>query len=123
MAKINIAMLIEQAKDASLTQEAELQDKALNECESLEDWEACLEAFGSRVVGSYVADNADAYAYHPYECGGIAYCEIEGKDAIVSQWNDQGFYDVSFVDLPTADSWVDERNAEWNTEDEEEDEG
>jgi hypothetical protein len=109
-------------QDGTPAMQAELEEQALNACETQDDWQACLEAFGERAVGNYIADNADEDAIHPFEPEGCAYVTIGTDQAALVEWNNQGFYDVTLTSLEEASKAVGEANAEYAEGDEDEQE-
>jgi hypothetical protein len=96
-------------------------EKACQEAKTTAHFDALLEYFEAREIGSHIADWADEAAYHPHESAGLAMVTLEGG-AIVAEWNDQGFWDVSTMSEEQASKIIEEANAEWNQEEEEEEE-
>lgn len=96
----------------------EAMESVLHDCQTQDDWQTCIDEFGERYVGSYIADNADDLTSHPYESSGIAYIKMTEATAIMVEWNDQGFYDVEFTALNWVKELIMEYDAEFNEEDE-----
>jgi len=96
-------------------------EKACQEAKTMAHFDALLEHFEAREIGPHIADNADESAYHPHESAGLAMVTLE-DGAIVAEWNDQGFWDVSTMDPTKAREILDEAHAEWNEEEEDEEE-
>jgi hypothetical protein len=94
-------------------------EKACQEAKTVAHFDALLEHFEAREIGSHIADWADEAAYHPHESAGLAMVTLE-DGAIVAEWNEQGFWDVSTMDPAKAREILDEAYAEWNQEEEEE---
>jgi len=94
-------------------------EKACQEAKTIAHFDALLEYFEAREIGSHIADWADEAAYNPHESAGLAMVTLE-DGAIVAEWNEQGFWDVSTMDPTKAREILDEAYAEWNQEEEEE---
>jgi hypothetical protein len=95
-------------------------EKACQEAKTIAHFDALLEYFEAREIGSHVADWADEAAYHPHESAGLAMVTLE-DGAIVAEWNDQGFWHVETMQSEEeASKIIEEANAEWNQEEEEE---
>lgn len=109
------------ARKAELCQQHEALEKACSEAKTMAHFDALLEHFEAREIGSHIADNADESAFHPHESAGLAMVTLE-DGAIVAEWNDQGFWDVSTMDPTEARKIIDEAYAEWNGEEEDEEE-
>jgi hypothetical protein len=96
-------------------------EKACQEAKTMAHFDALLEHFEAREIGSHIADWADEAAYHPHESAGYAMVTLE-DGAILAQWNDSGFWRVETMNEALATKYVEEANAEWNQEEEEEEE-
>jgi hypothetical protein len=94
-------------------------EKACQEAKTMAHFDALLEHFEARQIGSHIADWADEAAYHPHESAGLAMVTIE-DGAIVAEWNEQGFWHVETMSEEQASRTIEEANAEWNQEEEEE---
>jgi hypothetical protein len=94
-------------------------EKACQEAKTMAHFDALLEHFEAREIGSPIADWADESAYHPHESAGCAMVTLE-DGAILAQWNDSGFWWVETMNEALATKYVEEANAEWNQEEEEE---
>ena len=82
-------------------------------------FDALLEHFEARDIGSHIADWADEAAYHPHESAGYAMITLE-DGAILTQWNDAGFYHTETIGEQEAMKIIEEANAEWSEEEKEE---
>jgi hypothetical protein len=96
-------------------------EKACQEAKTVAHFDALLEHFEAREIGSHIADNADDAAYHPHESAGLAMVTLE-DGAIIAEWNAQGFWDVSTMPEEEALKLIAEVNEEWGQEEEEEEE-
>ena len=94
-------------------------EKACQEAKTVAHFDALLEHFEAREIGSHIADYADEAAYHPHESAGLAMVTLE-DGAVIAEWSDAGFWDVSTMDPTKAKEIIDEAYAEWNQEEEEE---
>ena len=94
-------------------------EKACQEAKTMAHFDALLEHFSARDIGSHIADSADEAAYHPHESAGYAMTTLE-DGAILAQWNDSGFWYVSTMPEAEASKYIEEANSEWNEEEEEE---
>lgn len=79
-----------------------------SEAKTREDWEALIETYDARDLGSFIADWADNSAYHPHESAGIVSIEEDGF-AVVASWTDDGFWDISIESLEDAKNMIDNR--------------
>jgi hypothetical protein len=93
-------------------------EKACQEAKTMAHFDALLEHFEARDIGSHVADSADEAAYHPHESAGYAMITLE-DGAILTQWNDAGFWYTETIGEQEALKIIEEANAEWNEEEEE----
>jgi hypothetical protein len=96
-------------------------EKACQEAKTVAHFDALLEHFKAREIGSHIADWADEAAYHPHESAGLAMVTLE-DGAIVAEWNEQGFWHVSTMDPTKAREILDDAHAVWSEEEEEEEE-
>ena len=94
-------------------------EKACQEAKTMAHFDALLEHFSARDIGSHIADWAEEAAYHPAESSGLAMVSLE-DGAILTQWNDAGFYHTETIGEQEALKIIEEANAEWNEEEEEE---
>lgn len=78
----------------------------------------CLGNFEARDIGGFVEQWADEAAYHNQESSGIAMIKLE-DGAVIAEWSDSGFWDVSTMSEEQASKIIKEANAEWNQEEEE----
>ena len=92
--------------DAPFGEQADLAISALNACETVADWQECIDQLGEREVGGYIADNADTAAFHPHESSGAACVYVDAETAVCVDWTDDGFYDVSFMPAADADAAI-----------------
>jgi hypothetical protein len=115
-----LAEYIKQYECAEWREQGDIAEKAMALCASEADWGACIEAFGERVVGDYVAQWADETAY-PYDGAGYCYIQIEGTDRVIaSEWFDDGRVNARTDSLENAESAIAEINAEINAAEAEE---
>ena len=96
-------------------------EKACQEAKTVAHFDALLEHFEAREIGSHIADWADEAAYHPHDSAGLAMVTLE-DGAIVAERNEQGFWHVETMSEEQASKIIEEANAEWNQEEEEEEE-
>ena len=96
-------------------------EKACQEAKTMAHFDALLEHFSARDIGSHIADWAEEAAYHPHESAGYAMITLE-DGAILAQWNDSGFWYVSTMSADVASKYIEKANFEWNEEEEEESE-
>ena len=92
------------------------QDKietACQEAKTVAHFEALLEHFTAREIGSHIADNAEEAAYHPHESTGYAMITLE-DGAILTHWNDAGFYHTETIGEEEASKIIEEANAAWH---------
>ena len=82
-------------------------------------FDALLDHFEAREIGSHIADWADETTYHPQDSAGLAMVTLE-DGAIVAEWDEQGRWDVSTMDSTKAREILDAAYAEWSQEEEEE---
>jgi hypothetical protein len=94
-------------------------EKACQEAKTMAHFDALLEHFEARDIGSHIADWADEAAYHPHESAGYAMITLE-DGAILTQWNDAGFYHTETIGEQEAMKIIEEANAEWSEEEKEE---
>lgn len=76
---------------------------ALQHAATMDDWDACIGAFGERVVGAYVAGEADDAHYHPRLSEGIARIDTDDGHAVIAQWFEDGRYDTGTTHSLMAD--------------------
>ena len=117
----DVALYITEAENAPFRDEYVAQEKACAACETTADWQECIDAFGARAVGSFVADWADGAEYHPCESSGLAYLDIGDGNSIVAYWSDDGHWTVDIGSEERARMAAEDLAREWN-EDEDEDE-
>lgn len=103
-----------QASDWS--QQQDKIEKACQEAKTMAHFDALLEHFSARDIGSHIADWAEDAAYHPNESAGFAMISLE-DGAIITQWSDSGFWYVATMPEAEALKYIEEANAEWNEED------
>ena len=92
-------------------------EKACQEATTMAHFNALLEHFSARDIGSHIADWAEDAAYHPNESAGYAMITLE-DGAIIAQWNDSGFWYVATMPEAEASKYIEEANAGWNEEEE-----
>ena len=97
-------------------------EKACQEAKTVAHFDALLEHFSDRDIGSHIADCADEAAYHPHESAGYAMLTLE-NGAILAQWDDAGFWHVSTTqDQTEARDVINDANSQWSETEEEEEE-
>lgn len=96
-------------------------EKACREAKTMAHFDALLEHFPAREIGSHVADNAEKAAYHPHESAGYAMITLD-DGAILTQWTDAGFYYTETMSEDEASKIIEEANAEWHEEETDEEE-
>ena len=67
-------------------------------------------------IGAFVADHPDGIYNHPFLSEGVAYIDVGNNQAIVAEWDDQGFWNVYEASIEDARLEVEEREAleaEW----------
>ena len=97
-------------------------EKACQEAQTTKHFDALLEHFEARDIGSHIADWAEEAAYHPHESAGYAMITLE-DGAILAQWNDDGIWHVSTTqDQNEARDVINDANAQWSDPEEEEEE-
>ena len=94
-------------------------EKACQEAKTTAHFDALLEHFSARDIGSHIADWAEEAAYHPHESAGCAMIILE-DGAIITQWTDAGFYYTQTTNQEEATRVIEEANAEWHDEEAEE---
>ena len=90
----DVAVYIAEAECADLAGEHTAQEQACAACETTADWQDCIDSFGARVVGSFVADWCDGAEYHPCESSGLAYLDIGDGNSLVAYWPNDGRWTV-----------------------------
>ena len=96
--------------------------KACQEAKTTKHFDALIEHFDARDIGSHIADWAEEAAYHPHESAGYAMITLE-DGAILAQWDDAGFWHVSTTqDQNEARDVINDVNAQWSETEEEEEE-
>ena len=100
-------------------QQAAALEKACQEAKTTKHFDALLEHFSARDIGSHIADWAEEAAYHPHESAGFAMIRLH-DGAILTQWNDAGFYHTETMGEDEALKIIEEANAEWCDEEAEE---
>lgn len=96
-------------------------EKACQEAKTTAHFDALLEHFTAREIGSHIAEWAEEAAYHPHESAGYAMFTLE-DGAILTQWTDAGFYYTETMSEDKASKIIEEANAEWHDDEEENDE-
>ena len=94
-------------------------EKACQKAKTMAHFDALLEHFSARDIGSHIADWAEDAAYHPNESAGFAMITLE-DGAIITQWNDSGFWYVSTMPKAEALKYIEEANSKWSEGEEEE---
>lgn len=102
--------------------ECAILDSALPVIETAADAIAAIEAFGARAVGSHAADWPDEQAYNEPWGAGIVSMHLADGNAILAEWDSQGFWTVDVVPADEADAAVAEYAAELESDEEEEEE-
>jgi len=92
--------------------------KACQKAKTVAHFDALLAHFEAREIGSHIADWATDKAYHPHESAGLAMLSLK-DGAVISEWNDLGFWDVATMPEEEALKLIAEANEEWNQEEEE----
>jgi len=90
-------------------------EKACKEAKTMAHFDALLEHFEAREIGSHIADWADEAAYNSHETAGLAMVTLE-DGAIIAEWSGQGFWDVSTMSEERASKMIEEANSDWNQE-------
>lgn len=96
-------------------------EKSCQEAKTRQHFDALLEHFPAREIGSHIADWAEEAAYHPHESAGYAMITLE-DGAILTQWNDAGFHHTETMSEDEASKIIEEANAEWHEEETDEEE-
>ncbi len=96
----DVAVYIAEAESCGFRDEYAAQEKACAACVDTADWQECLDAFGARTVGNFVADWCDGAEYHPHDSSGLAYLDIGDGNSLVAYWTDAGHWSV---DIETED--------------------
>lgn len=95
--------------------------KACQEAKTMAHFDALLEHFTAREIGSHIAEWAEEAAYHPHESAGYAMITLD-DGAILTQWNDAGFHHTETMSEEEALKIIEEANSEWHDDEEENDE-
>ena len=96
-------------------------EKACQEAKTMAHFDALLEHFTAREIGSYIAEWAEEAAYHPHESAGYAMITLD-DGAILTQWTDAGFYHTETMSEEEALKIIEEANADWHDEEENDEE-
>lgn len=96
-------------------------EKACQEAKTMAHFDALLEHFPAREIGSHISNWAEEAAYHPHESTGYAMLTLE-DGAVVAWWNDSGFWEVETLPEIQAKALIEEAYAEWHDDEEENDE-
>ncbi len=102
--------------------ECDILHSALPMIETASDATAAIDAFGDRAVGSHAADYPDESAYNEPWGAGIVSMHLTDGNAILAEWDSQGFWSVDVVPADKADAAVAEYAAELESDEEEEEE-
>ena len=94
-------------------------EKACQEAKTTAHFDALLEHFSARDIGSHIADWAEEAAYHPHESAGYAMITLE-DGAIFAEWHDSGHWYADTMSEEEALKYIEEANAEWHDEEAEE---
>lgn len=102
--------------------ECDILDSALPMIETAADAIAAIDAFGDRAVGSHAADWPDEQAYNEPWGAGIVSMHLADGNAILAEWDSQGFWTVDVVPADKADAAVAEYAAELESDEDENEE-
>jgi len=120
MLETDFAKAFRAARQASdWRQQQDKIEKACQEAKTTKHFDALLEHFDARDIGSHIADWAEEAAYDPVESSGIAMVSLE-DGVILTQWTDAGYWYAATMSEEEALKYIVEANAKWNEEDEEE---